>query len=187
MSENKPEQQINKSITEPLPLISVPKEMHNLNIISRAGMLWDTQQEQAIERGNLIHLLLSKIKTIHDVDFAINDLINSGDLNNQNKEDLRRTVLLVVTNAQLKTYFSDKYKVLNECDIITSTGEILRPDRLNIESDNQVTIIDYKTGDQKSNHKYQLNDYEAVLKTMNYRISKKILVYINDSIELIVV
>ena len=46
----------------PLEFISTPKEDHNLSIITKAGLLWDTKQEQAIERGNLVHLILSKIK-----------------------------------------------------------------------------------------------------------------------------
>ena len=52
---------VDKSIS--LNLISSRKEDHNLQIITKSGLLWDTKQQKAIERGNLIHELLSKIKT----------------------------------------------------------------------------------------------------------------------------
>ena len=34
---------------------------HNLAILTKAGFLWDSEQGDAIEKGNLIHLILSKI------------------------------------------------------------------------------------------------------------------------------
>ncbi len=74
-------------------MISVPKEAHNLNIVTKSGLLWDTQQEAAIERGNLVHLVLSKIKTNEDIDFAFNDLLVSGDITKENSEELKTLVL----------------------------------------------------------------------------------------------
>src|SRR5690606_14851486 len=35
--------------------ISVAKENHDLRIVTNAGYLWDTEQEAAIEKGNLVH------------------------------------------------------------------------------------------------------------------------------------
>lgn len=169
----------------PLKFISVPKEDHNLSILTKAGLLWDTQQEKAIERGNLVHLVLSKIKTIQDVDFAFNDLLVSGDIKKENMDILRTLVTNVIQHPKLNLYFQDDFKIYNERDIITNYGQLLRPDRLNINSKNEVIIMDYKTGDQKSFHKSQLNDYETVLNQMNLIVTHKILVYINDTIDVI--
>ena len=168
-----------------LKLISVPKEDHNLNIVTKSGLLWDTQQQAAIERGNLVHLVLSKIKTIGDLDFAFNELLISGDLTQDNIEELKATIFDVLEHPKLKGYFQDDYKVYNERDIITSKGQLLRPDRLNINSKNDVVIIDYKTGDAKEFHAKQLNDYESVLTEMKLNVTHKILVYINETIEVI--
>ncbi len=181
----------NKKATEaevpsnPLKFISTPKEDHNLSIISKAGLLWDTQQEKAIERGNLVHLVLSKIKTIQDLDFAIDDLLVSGDIAKENTKALKSLVLNVIEHPELRLYFQDEFTIYNERDIITKSGQLIRPDRLNINSKNQVVIIDYKTGDRKSYHSSQLNDYESVLKQMNLIVTHKILVYINDTIDVI--
>ena len=42
--------------------ISTSKESHNLKVITTSGLLWNTKQQKAIERGNVIHLLMSLIK-----------------------------------------------------------------------------------------------------------------------------
>ncbi|SDG79315.1 UvrD-helicase domain-containing protein [Winogradskyella thalassocola] len=180
------ENSLEKEITtSPLKLISVPKEAHNLNIVTKSGLLWDTQQEAAIERGNLVHLILSKIKTSEDLDFAFNDLLISGDVTKTNIDALKVLVLDVLEHPKLKTYYTSDFKIYNERDIITSSGQLLRPDRLNINSKNEAIIIDYKTGEAKAFHGAQLNDYEAVLNDMDVKVIHKLLVYINDTIEVL--
>jgi ATP-dependent exoDNAse (exonuclease V) beta subunit len=175
----------NTAFLEPLKFISIPKEEHNLSIITKSGLLWDTQQEKAIERGNIVHMVLSKIKTSQDIDFAFNDLLLSGDITKDNIEDLKALAYGVIKHPRLKTYFEEGYKVFNERDIITKSGQLLRPDRVNINSKNEAIIFDYKTGDSKNYHKTQLNDYETVLNQMNLNVTHKILIYINETIEVI--
>ncbi|WP_179317242.1 UvrD-helicase domain-containing protein [Winogradskyella undariae] len=170
---------------EQFKMISVPKEVHNLNIVTKSGLLWDTEQEAAIERGNLVHLILSKIKTIEDIDSAFNELLISGDITTKNTDELKTLVLSVMEHVKLSKYFQNDFQIYNERDIIPLSGKILRPDRLNINFNNEVTIIDYKTGEQKSSHAAQLNDYESVLNDMNLKVTHKILVYLNDTIEVI--
>tara|TARA_B100001063_G_scaffold247339_1_gene292844 strand:+ start:5610 stop:8741 length:3132 start_codon:yes stop_codon:yes gene_type:complete len=171
--------------TNTINLISVPKENHNLRIITKAGQLWDTKQGEAIERGNLVHLLLSKITTKEDIDFAIDDLIATGDTIKLEAENLRTIVMDVIQHPKMSLYFNNEHKVYNERDIVTPTGKILRPDRININPYNEAIIIDYKTGDHKPSHAAQLNSYASILSTMNYKVQYKYLVYINESIEVI--
>lgn len=174
-----------KVISKSLQLISVPKEDHDLSILTKAGLLWDTKQEKAMERGNLVHLVLSKVKTIEDLNFAFNDLLVSGDVTKDNQKELKALVLEVTRHPQLEQYYKEGFDIYNERDIITSFGQLLRPDRLNINSNNEVVIIDYKTGDAKGFHAAQLKDYETVLSQMNFIVTYKILVYINDTIEVV--
>ena len=98
---------------------------------------------------------------------------------------LKASVLDVLEHPKLKTYYTSDFKIYNERDIITSSGQLLRPDRLNINSKNEAIIIDYKTGEAKAFHGKQLNDYEAVLNQMNLNVTHKLLVYINDTIEVL--
>ena len=170
--------------SENYEFISTPKEFHNLKIITSSGVLWDTEQEKAIEYGNLVHLVMSKIKTIHDVDFALKSIISDGHIKQSEAETLKHIVLSIINNPMLSEYFSTDYDVYNEKDIITKSGQFLRPDRLAIKRRNAV-IIDYKTGLEDKRHEGQLVDYANVLKEMGYVIKKKLIVYTNDTIKIL--
>ena len=41
------------------PGIRVNKESHNIKVVTKSGYLWDINQQDAIEKGNLIHDILS--------------------------------------------------------------------------------------------------------------------------------
>jgi hypothetical protein len=164
-------------------LISIPKSYHNLNIITSSGALWDTSQKDAIEKGDLIHLILSKVNTKHDIEFACNDLKQSGELTSEQEELLKPLILRLVTHPKLKNYFDSSLNSYNEHDIISKNGEIIRPDKLVFLSDNNAVLIDYKSGKDKQDHIKQIQNYKAIIEEMDIKISKKILVYINDDIK----
>lgn len=163
--------------------ISTPKKQHNLNIVTAAGYLWDTHQEEAIEKGNLIHLILSKIKTKHDIPFVFKELIDSGQLTTLQENNLKPLVLEIVEHKELKQYFSSDIKTYNEHDILSKSGQIIRPDKLIILQNNKAVLIDYKTGKHQKSHTQQLVEYQDIIEEMNLKIIKKILVYINDEID----
>lgn len=171
--------------TQPLkPYVSIPKEKHHIKIVTNSGYLWDTNQEKAIEKGNLIHKLMASIKTINDIDDALDAFLVEHPIDEYQKQELHKTVLKIVNHPQLHNYYSNNDTVYNEHDIINTTGKILRPDRLNITPNNEVTIIDYKTGASQPKYKNQLLEYEHVLLSMHYKINKKLLVFINEDIKI---
>ncbi|OUS01524.1 DNA helicase UvrD [Flavobacteriales bacterium 33_180_T64] len=178
-SENK--KKSNKTIKQ-TQFISTKKEDLNLNIITSSGALWDTAQEHAIERGNLVHQIMSFIKTKNDVDFSLNHFLDSGIINVQQFKTLKPIIESIINHNQLKSFFNSDLIIYNEKDIISKNGKLLRPDRIVINSNNQATIIDYKTGLKNSKHKEQLYDYQYVLEEMNFEVIKKVLIYINDDI-----
>nr|WP_321228789.1 UvrD-helicase domain-containing protein [uncultured Psychroserpens sp.] len=163
-------------------LISTRKEEHNLNIITNSGYLWDTAQEKAIERGDLVHHIMAHIKTADDVVSALEHFLNSGIINSNQYEELHDLIIRIVNHVQLQSYFDNTKTIYNERDILSNTGKIFRPDRVVVDSNNQATIIDYKTGLQDSKHKEQLFDYQYILEEMNFKVIKKILIYINEDI-----
>jgi RecB family exonuclease len=98
--------------------------------------------------------------------------------------ELKPLVNTIVNHNQLKAYFKSTLTIYNEKDIITSQGEIVRPDRIVIDNNNQAVILDYKTGDENPRHKEQLLTYQDVLEDMNFEVVKKILVYVNQHIQI---
>ena len=164
--------------------ISNPKTSHNLKIIANSGYLWDTEQAEAIERGNLIHLILSKIKTIEDVDFVFGEFLIDGIIASQEHQHLRAIILNIINHPHLNDYFTNDSLIYNEKDILKADGTFLRPDRITIK-DNKAVVIDYKTGKEDPKHYVQINDYAKALEEMDYTIHKKLIVYINENVKVL--
>ena len=163
--------------------ISTSKEEHNIKVVTKSGFLWDTNQQEAIEKGNLIHDMMSQINTKNDIDSVLHDFINASLINKTQAETLKLLVFQIVNHPKLENYYKASNTIYNERDIITNIGVILRPDRVVINSENQAIIIDYKTGVADKKHEQQLQLYQDVLEQMDIHVKKKILVYINDDIK----
>lgn len=157
--------------------ISTSPLKHNINIVTTEASVWETDAEKALFTGTLLHDTMEMIKNKEDVDFVFEDLINSGVIPLEVLQSLKETVSIIVTHPELSHFFEFSEKVINERDIITSAGTILRPDRLNFNKDNSVTVIDYKTGAPNTKHHAQINGYALALEEMGYNISEKILIY----------
>ncbi|MFV9551738.1 UvrD-helicase domain-containing protein [Algibacter sp. PT7-4] len=162
--------------------VSTAKEDHNIKVVTKSGLLWDTTQQKAIEKGNLIHNIMAKINTKSDINFVIQDFINTATITPEQALLLKTTVLNIVNHPELKDYYKPNLTIINERDIISKNGIILRPDRIVINPQNDAVIIDYKTGLENKKHEQQLQSYQDVLKDMKITTKKKILIYINDDI-----
>lgn len=164
--------------------ISTPKKQHNLNIATPSSFLWNTKQQEAIEKGNLIHLILSKIYTKHDLPFVFEELIRKGRITKEQSDLLKPLVLKTIEHNRLSKYFNSEIKSYNEHDIISKSGKIIRPDKLVILPKNQAILLDYKTGSHSNKYIEQLIEYQDIIEEMGLNVIKKILVYINDEIEI---
>jgi len=171
----------NQSITQEIFVSTT--DTSSIKLVTGSGYLWDTDQEAAIERGNLVHYILSKVKTVNDVDFALSEVLSEGMIDKPNVKSLKDSILQVVEHDTLKKHFSQDLIIYNEQDIINRNG-IIRPDRLVVDSNNNATIIDYKTGKYNTKHVEQLQNYADVIETMNLKVAHKILIYINDEIDI---
>ncbi len=175
---------LKKNISQEQEFISTAKENHHIKIVTSSGYLWDSNQEEAIEKGNLIHNILSKIETKDDIDLVFSEFIQSAIITKEQSSKLKNILHAVVEHPKLKDCFNAKHTIFNERDIITKQGHILRPDRVVLNSNNEAIIIDYKTGQEDKSHWQQLVSYQDVLEDMNLSVTKKILVYINNTIQI---
>ncbi|GAB1856101.1 UvrD-helicase domain-containing protein [Flavobacteriaceae bacterium MHTCC 0001] len=163
--------------------ISISREDHNINIITKSGSLWDTNQQNAIEKGNLMHSIMSKIKTKEDVPQALNEFYDMSQITKAQKDILQKLVYAIVNHPELTDYYNMNSIIYNEQDIILKSGEIIRPDRLVVDRKTQnVTIIDYKTGEESPKFVNQLYLYQSELENMGYTVENKIIVYVREDI-----
>jgi len=133
-----------------------------------------------MEYGRMIHLILSKIKSQHDIATLV--IPSTTSYTNQ---QLTETITTIIQHPLLQPYFTGEGIILNEQEIILPNGTIHRPDRIVIIN-NHVAIIDYKTGQPHPSHEEQINTYAQHMQEMGYPNTKKILVYIdlNEVVEI---
>jgi ATP-dependent exoDNAse (exonuclease V) beta subunit len=161
--------------------ISYSWKNHNISIVQNSSVLWDTDQGIAIVYGNLIHEILSKIKTKGDILEVIDQYVYKGIINQEKHKEILKILNELIHHKQLSKYFDQNNLVYNEREIITVDKKTFIPDRL-IFRNNKVTIIDYKTGKPEKEHHQQILNYAAALQNLNYAIDKRLLVYINKEI-----
>jgi len=154
---------------------------HQISIVANSSLLWDSDQEKARLYGNLLHEMLSKIKTENDIEEVINRYLFKGEITVEEQNELINILKKITNHQQLTPYFDQNNMVFTEREISTLDKQTVIPDRL-IFNENNVTIIDYKTGKYDEKHKQQINSYATALENLNFSVEKKLLVYITDEI-----
>ncbi len=166
--------------------ISTTWQDHQINIVANSALLWETDRGDAIRFGNLIHEMMSSIYAEDDVKKTLLRSINRGLLEEGDRKKIEELIMELISHQKLRAYFQKDGNVLNEREILTDDKRILIPDRL-IFDENRVTIIDYKTGKPEKKHEQQIEKYALALQKINFDICEKLLVYIDDGIEVITV
>lgn len=156
-----------------------------VTIATKASRLWGSSQQEAIEKGNLLHLLLAEIYASEDVSSVIEKTLSEGWLDANLKAEVTEKLLKVVYHPFLQTYFNANQKTLNEQTLISARGELFRPDRIVMTSEKKVVLIDYKTGQKKPEHQAQLTQYAQTLAEMGFLVEKRLLVYLGDEVEVV--
>jgi ATP-dependent exoDNAse (exonuclease V) beta subunit len=155
--------------------VSLPHEKL-LKISSLGKFALDKNVQASISFGNLIHAAMAKIFWEEDLAFVVEELKHSF-TDASEIQLLENTLQNIVTHPKLNALFSKGDIIYNERDIISPFG-VIRPDRINIHSNNSVTLLDYKTGAQNISHADQINAYANVLSEMGFTIKEKLIVYI---------
>jgi ATP-dependent exoDNAse (exonuclease V) beta subunit len=52
-------------------------------------------------------------------------------------------------------------------------------------NDNEIYLLDYKTGAHQAKYTAQLENYQNAIEKMGFNVTKKALVYIGDGIEIV--
>ena len=135
--------------------------------------------------GNMFHEFMSKIEFESDYSKEKNDLNLSISVDKSIKKQVLLLSKKVIEHPDLKQYFSKKHTVYCEQEIFTESKAIIKPDRLVFLTSNRVVLIDYKTGEKSKKDKQQVLKYQKNLEKMGYKIEASILVYVDNSVDLV--
>ena len=171
--------------TNTIPTISNVLNPKDIKIAQREALMWGTHQQKAIEYGNIIHEILSSVKTANDIDIAIQNAIENGLITLNQKETVLKSIQEIVNNIELQSYFSSGNEILNEQSIIQKEGKTIKPDRMVLTKNKEVYLLDYKTGTHNQKYQLQLENYQNAIEKMGLKVTKKALVYIGDKINVV--
>ncbi|MFN2261655.1 MAG: UvrD-helicase domain-containing protein [Psychroflexus sp.] len=177
-----PEYKTEETQSQNLKIHFHPKSKNlNVDLVTTAGKIWQDSNTDALQKGNMMHSVLAEIQTESDIQKSIQKHIDLGLVEISENENIEIMLQNIVHHPDLKNYYGQSWEVLNERDISYS-GEIIRPDRVCLKGE-QAVIIDYKTGESSDFHKFQIELYAEALEDLGYKVQKKILVYINENID----
>ena len=157
-----------------------------IKIARRAPVYWSADQSKNKHAwGTLIHDTLAAIRTREDVaaTVALNSAANL--LSEEETELLTQRVTTTIDHTLLKEYFNANVELRPETGILTPAGDVFRPDRV-ILKENETVIMEFKTGLPDPKHRNQLDNYGHLLEQMGYSNIRKLLVYIDEMVNVVV-
>lgn len=160
--------------------------LHKVSVDPNPSMFWadpnDRMKPQ--EWGDFVHQVLSEIRHPSDIGRALRPHVDAGVIDQAKADMLASLFLQMATHPLIEAAFSSDAKVKNECDILMSTGKIVRPDRY-AELPDRVILLDYKTGKRNDSYHRQLAEYMSVLGKMVSKPIEGFLVYLHDKVEVV--
>lgn len=129
----------------------------------------ENKRQSGINKGKLIHEVLSLIETTGDLPKAVKRIETEGKIAAIDAGKMLIELTELLSDQQVKSWFDGTYRVVNERNILTGANGIKRPDRIMIGEDS-VVVVDYKSGDVESDkYKYQLRAYIRELINCGFR------------------
>ena len=173
-----------KGIHKSIGIVAHKLKPSNINIAQREALMWGSMQQDAIAFGTVLHEIMAFIQTKEEVNFALNKAIEIGLIRSSQREIFKETIQKIVNHPELKDFFETDGQVINEQTIIKKGTRAMKPDRVVLKGNNAY-LLDYKTGEKHNKHKAQIEEYELALQEMQYSVTKKALIYIGESIEVV--
>lgn len=133
----------------------------------------DAVSDDFIQRGLIYHKIFELLTTKDDVDRVIDEMDGCGYFESVvSVDEARKNIKAALQHPVAGRWFESGWKQFNECAILyrDSSGKIVekRPDRV-IVNDDEVIVIDYKSGHEDHNYNDQVLTYISLLQRMGYK------------------
>ena len=139
----------------------------------------DENTTKKIDEGNLMHQIFEQIKTLDDINFAVQTKVFEGKILKKEAIILEKNILNLIKKQNVEDWFSENWEVKNEKSILEKGKRIKQADRILLRGKNAI-VIDYKFGKkEEKSYTYQVRNYMWLLIKMGYRNVKGYLWYFN--------
>ena len=169
-SDEKPDSKIdNKNI------LKLEKDKRNDKVMIEDFLF--NSKNKSTTTGTLFHSIMAEIHYSFQAEKVIDDFYLRGLINNEEKKSFSLSIQRIVNDPLLQDLFSLNVEVLNEREVVMNDKSILKPDRVVFHNPGQISIIDYKTGEEINKHKIQLKEYASRMKELGLKVKNLFLVY----------
>lgn len=134
------------------------------------------QQNAALDRGNLIHLIMSYIHYAEEVEIVLQRFFQMGVISQNEQLVLMIQLKRLTEDENLNELFRQPAKIKTEAEIMDENGKLYRMDRV-VELPDSLVVVDFKTGSPNESHQKQLQQYAGILQTMQPGKIRAILIY----------
>jgi ATP-dependent exoDNAse (exonuclease V) beta subunit len=143
-------------VDKPSPLLYLGQQN-----LQKADTTNKTTPEQAW--GILVHQCLSAIERTSDVKFAVNRYYQMSKHGEWiTKAELSQQLEFLIAQSAMANWFDKAQWVWMERALFLPNGTMLRPDRV-VKYDDQIVVIDYKTGQPSDSYDHQIRKYTEAL------------------------
>ncbi|MCD0479607.1 UvrD-helicase domain-containing protein [Chryseobacterium sp. LC2016-29] len=139
-------------------------------------------RNEKVRIGLFVHELLSKINIEKDIDKVLETYVLEGQITLEEKANIKNDLQKII--YQYSEFFDEKWKVINEKDIMISErgiSKMYRPDRI-LKGDEGYIIVDFKTGMETEKNDQQIETYRLVLEHLGMKVIKTQLIYIPENL-----
>lgn len=149
-----------------------------------AGIDEAESKQRFMNRGSILHTLFASIRTLDDIEPAIQQLVMEGVVGGiVSEEEIRQEVNRAFSLPDIQSWYDGSWQLFNECEIIWMDEQGLqqrRPDRVMLRNDEMV-VVDFKFGKPKQSHRLQVQAYIELLTKMNYTHITGYLWYVDEN------
>lgn len=160
--------------------ITTPWNFNKLNVSSTMPQRQIGSED--VKYGLLFHEIMANVEVPQDTEHAIANSNAKEILSQSGYAQLQEQIKSIVQHEKLKPFFDPANRVYCERPLLTEQAEIVRPDRFVITKDNEVLLLDYKTGGYKDEHKTQIYEYAKLLKKRALKVKQIFIVYAKKTI-----
>lgn len=121
-------------------------------------------------RGNLLHAIMESVVLLSDLPVAVEKMRVRGVIDSATAEEYERYLTEHIEHLpEVKAWFGEDVQVITERPILNGLlHKKYRPDRLVIDADGALSVVDYKFGNVRYDAEYfeQVSDYIALIKNV---------------------
>lgn len=157
----------------------------SLDFFSKDGLVGTGASDRL--RGIVLHDILSRVEVPSDLRRAVDESVISGELSPEEGKKAYGMLSARISSAEKNGWFDEGRSyasVLREVTLVDTDGSISRPDRVILQKDGGIMIIDYKFAHREpaADRRYmrQVAGYADIFRRMGYKSVKTAVWYVPD-------